>query len=407
MTTQELVDARKRRIRLSVMGYDKTLKLSGKMSLKNILDKIDETTIPSCNGKEMEKYIDSLFNTTTAVLRFASTRNMRTNKRAYQWLQSEYNTQEVWASIRMYATLDYEVYTVSNDAMEYMNNSILSKSENKYKYLLFNKEHGFEAKEINIRVGDMLYSALVPSREASIKRGNSEIQLAVQFGDNNEPIATYSYYIRIEKFNADGTGLSGLEELNMICSNKQCPYHKASLSVEYADGSKRVDCTPQDCKKCKAFKNGVLSPLDLLLAVETVVYSYENKSQNNRVINNGAKVEYEPLPLPMREEPVVLYTDKLNDSETVIRVIDHNEDYIPGTHASPREHSRTEHMRYNPRTGKKDIHVSGCTVNKGYVKTTYEIKTHKHKKHSKEPEITAKGQSMINNLLNNEKGINK
>ena len=101
----------------------------------------------------------------------------------------------------------------------------------------------------------------------------------------------------------------------------------------------------------------------------------------------------------MNDKPVVIYTNTINDVETVIRIINHDEDYIPGTHASPREHSRAEHMRYNPRTGKKDIHVNGCTVNKGYTKTTYEIKTHKHKKVEKDPEITIKGQSMINELL--------
>ena len=101
----------------------------------------------------------------------------------------------------------------------------------------------------------------------------------------------------------------------------------------------------------------------------------------------------------MSDTPVVIYTDTINNNEKVVRIINHDEDYIPGTHASPRDHTSEEHKRYNQRTGKKDIHVNGCTVNKGYTKTTYEIKTHKHKKVEKDPEITIKGQSMINELL--------
>lgn len=400
MTTQELVEARKRRIKLSVAGYDQTLKLSGKMSLMSIINKIDSDSVPSNDDSDaMANYISSLYNTTTAVLRFASTKAMRTNKRAYQWLQSEHNTQEVWATLRMYATLGTEVYTVSEEAIKYMYDNFISKDSDPYKYVLFNKNYSFEAKQISLRVGDMLYSAVVPTREASIKQGNSEIQLSVSFGDTFEPMATYNYTVMFNAFDKEGRVISEKEELGIVCSNRECPYHKASLAPEYSDGSKRVDCTVQDCKKCKAFNNGVLSPLDLLNAVATIVYSYENRQQSTRVINDGAKVEYGALPLPMNDSPVAIYTDTINNNEKVVRVINHDENYIPGTHASPREHSRTEHMRYNPRTGKKDIHVKGCTVNKGYTKTTYEVKTHKHKRVEKEPEVTIKGESMINELL--------
>lgn len=358
MTTQELIEARKRRIKLSVAGYDQTLRLSGKMSLMNIINKIDSTSVPSNDDSDaMGNYINSLYNTTTAVLRFANTKAMRTNKRAYQWLQSEHNTQEVWATIRMYALLGAEVYTVSEEAIKYMYDNFISKDSDPYKYVLFNKDYEFE------------------------------------------PMATYNYTVMFNAFDKEGRVISETEDFGIVCSNRECPYHKASLAPEYSDGSKRVDCTVQDCKKCKAFNSGVLSPLDLLNAVATVVYSYENRQQNTRVINEGAKVEYGALPLPMSDTPVVIYTDTINNNEKVVRIINHDEDYIPGTHASPREHSRAEHMRYNPRTGKKDIHVNGCTVNKGYTKTTYEIKTHKHKKVEKDPEITIKGQSMINELL--------
>lgn len=397
MTTQELIDARKRRILLSIRGYDQTLKLNGKMSLVNIINFIDKSSVPS--GDDMADYISGLYNKTTAVLKFASTVAMRKNKRAFQWLQSEHNTQEVWESIRMYATLGHEVYTITEEAMQFMYDKLISKDADPYKYVLFNNEHDFEAKQITLRVGDMLYSALVPTRIASMKRGKSEIQLAVAFGDNFEPIATYNYTLFLDSFNKDGVVTSEREDLGIVCSNKECPYHKASLSPEYSDGSKRVDCTAQDCSKCKAFGNDVLAPLDLLNAVATVIYSYENRQKTTRVINDGTRVDYEPLPLPMCDTPVIIYTDSVNDNEVIVRTVKHSEDYIPGTHASPREHSRAAHKRFNPRTGKKDINVKGCTVNKGYAKTTYEIKTHKRKKVEVEPEITLKGQSMINELL--------
>lgn len=409
MTTQELVEARKRRIRLSIAGYDQTLKLSGKTSLMNIINKIDSTTMPN-NEADLGEYIHSLYTTTSNILRFASERAKRLNKRAFQWLQSSTNTEEIWASIRVYATLGSEVYTVSEEAIKYMYDNFISKELEGYntsniydiyasaicKYAMFNKSYDFEAKQITIRVGDMIYSAAIPTKEASIKQGKSDIQLAVSFGDTFEPIATYNYNIGLGLF--DGEVVAESEELNIICSNKECPYHKASLAPEYSDGSKRVSCSAEDCKKCKAFSDGVLSPLDLLNAVATVIYSYENKQNSTRVINEGAKVEYGALPLPMNDSPVIIYTDNIDNNEKVIKIINHNEDYIPGTHASPREHSRVEHMRYNPRTGKKDIHVKGCTVNKGYTKTTYEVRTKKHKNND-EPQMSDLGKQMILDLL--------
>ena len=42
-----------------------------------------------------------------------------------------------------------------------------------------------------------------------------------------------------------------------------------------------------------------------------------------------------------------------------------------GTHASPCRHERSETMRYNPRTGKRDIYVRGCTVNKDKAPAQY------------------------------------
>lgn len=42
-----------------------------------------------------------------------------------------------------------------------------------------------------------------------------------------------------------------------------------------------------------------------------------------------------------------------------------------GTHASPCEHKRSSTMRYNKKTGKRDIPVRECIVNKGKAKTQY------------------------------------
>ena len=241
MTTQELVEARKRRIRLSIAGYDQTLKLSGKTSLMNIINKIDSTTMPNIEA-DLGEYIHSLYTTTSNILRFASERAKRLNKRAFQWLHSSTNTEEIWASIRVYATLGSEVYTVSEEAIKYMYDNFISKELEGYntsniydiyasaicKYAMFNKSYDFEAKQITIRVGDMLYSAAIPTKEASIKQGKSDIQLAVSFGDTFEPIATYNYNIGLGLF--DGEVVAESEELNIICSNKECPYHKASLA---------------------------------------------------------------------------------------------------------------------------------------------------------------------------------
>lgn len=42
-----------------------------------------------------------------------------------------------------------------------------------------------------------------------------------------------------------------------------------------------------------------------------------------------------------------------------------------GTHASPCRHERRETMKYNPKTGKRDIYVRGCTVNKHKAPAQY------------------------------------
>lgn len=409
MTTQELIEARKREIKSAIRGYDQTLKLNGKMSLNSVLSYIDNSIIPDYN--DMSDYISSLHNKVTTILRLANTTAMRKNKRAYQWLQSSRNVQEVWASIRMYALLGDEVFTVTEDAMQYMYDNFLSKEledcteENIYElyaiyicdYLLLHNSYGAEAKHINLRVGDMLYSALIPTKEATLKEGKSEIQLAVAVGDNDTSTATYNY--SIELIVEDGYINVDSEALDVLCCNKECPYYKKSNSQEDKDGYKRVDCHTSECQRCNAFGKEVISPINLLKAVATVIYSYENNKKTTRVINEGEKVEYEPIPLPMCDTPVVIYTDSLNDKETIVRVIKRDANYIPGTHASPREHTRAAHMRFNPRTGQKDIPVRGCTVNKGYVKTTYEVRAHKRKKVEAEPDTTLKGQQMLDDLL--------
>ena len=230
--------------------------------------------------------------------------------------------------------------------------------------------------EFIMRYGNELYYVMLPSM-GSIAHGDKEIQVVVCDCDDPKPMAIYGYSCIVHSLDDKMNPVAETEDIKVMCSNKSCASYKACLARAYEDGSKEVNCSPQLCDKCEAFKGDVVSPYKLLEAVKPVMFAYKNRTQSSRVINEGAPVHYEPLPLPESDKDIVIYADAECKHEEIIRIVNHDENYIPGTHASPREHERKAHYRYNRKTGLKDIRVRGCTVNKGHTKTSYTVKNHK------------------------------
>lgn len=372
LTTQELIDKRKETIRRHCRGYDSSLKLSGTSSFIGILDWLDKQHITE------ESYISGISDTIKSKIRqtmqVASMKAARmNNQRAFAWLDNTHNYEEIYASVREYTMLNITVFSIDKETVREFSES--HKGEGIYTNII-DKSHEDLFSEFIMRYGNTLYHVILPSI-GSIEHKDKEIQASVCICDDSEPMAVYNYNCAVHSLDDKMNPVAETERLHVMCSNKSCASYKACIARAYEDGTKEVDCSPQLCDKCEAFKGDVVSPYKLLEAVKPIMFAYKNRTQSSRVINEGAPVHYEPLPLPESDKDIVIYADAECKNETIIRVINHDENYIPGTHASPREHERKAHYRYNKKTGLKDIKVRSCIVNKGHTKTSYTVKNHK------------------------------
>ena len=371
LTTQELIDKRKETIRRHCRGYDSSLKLSGTSSFIGILDWIDKQHITEESINAISISIKNKFD---AAIHMANMKASRMkNQRALEWLHNSNNCSEVFASMGEYRILNTTVFSINKETVDKF--SVTHKNDGVYKNIIdeTNEEFVFE---FIVRYNNTLYHVLLPSL-GLIKHKEHKLYTSICMCDDNEPVAVYNYSCKIHSLDDKMNPIAETEDLKVMCSNKSCASYKACMARAYEDGTKEVNCSPQLCNKCDAFKSDVVSPYKLLEVIKPVVFAYQNRTQSSRVINEGAPVHYEPLPLPESDKDIVIYSDAECKSETIIRVINHDANYIPGTHASPREHERKAHYRYNKKTGLKDIKVRSCIVNKGHTKTSYTVKNHK------------------------------
>lgn len=362
--SKDLVEARKRTIRHELRGYDSSLKLKGTSSFENILNKID---------KDSSIKLESLHNDAIRCGRLALYSAERTkNGRAKQFLNNQTNLDRIFSGIREYWSFSKVLVELTENALNEFRSINGNKDLAKVLYDSFRRttDDITDAYIMNIIFDGGLYKCYIDENE-----NNKElmgVELAQGFDLDNVPEATYNYAFLVDS----NKGIVS-DNLKMICSNKKCVYHKTSLDKEFEDGSKEVYCSVADCEKCEAFKNS-LSPNKLLEVFAATLFAKTNRELGTKreVINTP---NYQPLPVAESNKDVIIYIDSIHDSnnrETKTKVYDEN--YIPGTHASPREHTRrgTTVTLKNGKTFER----KGCIVNKGHEKTTYVIKARTDKK---------------------------
>lgn len=355
MEYRSLIDSRKRQIRKVTKGYDSTLKLKGKGYLTNILDRLDEDT--SYSLELSKKDVSRILSIATM------TANRTNNKRLQNFLNDTNTTLEIWGTVENYISLNKTLFVVNQDDIKAFENLGLKETEKLTGlHSLVESASNNDFKEFNIVYNNMLYHAVFE---------DADVQLAVMFGDDYIPEACYTYTVNISTHETGELKYTE-KDLAVVCSNTKCAYYKATLGKAYEDGSKRVSCTAIDCDKCNAFTD-VLRPNELFTVCKATAYAYVNKQSNKAKTEVVNAPDYQPLPLPESDKDVVIYIKDLteNNDETV-KVKIYDENYVPGTHASPREHMRSECIVHykSGKIGKR----KACIVNKGKTKTTYIVK---------------------------------
>lgn len=178
----------------------------------------------------------------------------------------------------------------------------------------------------------------------------------------------------------------GVRDCSYTCCNTDCPHYKQSKGAFVGKIAKSVFCDDSDVEKCGILeKTNTLPSGDIFALFEAISYIMSERTNKGKV--SEKRNDYEHLPVPEREDDVVVYFgNKVKRELPFIKVeeIKEQRGNIPSSHASPREHirrnkSRKSTMRFNPKTGKKDIKVRGCEkvkdciVNKGHTKTSYKF----------------------------------
>lgn len=354
--------------REDVLAVDNTCHLKGINKFSYIFKMIDNGEIGIEDNEKLEK----------EVIKRANYALLVCNKRMKNWLKSSIDRKELVRIFEAYLRMNQAVVSIDNDTVD----QVLEKHD-------FTKDGVYEniigngiPKALNFGMNNILYyvGIITDSNKTTLK--------LVPLADETNDMAAYDYVCEIMEMDSKKNPIVEKEYFYCECNNKNCAYYKASLAKEKIDGKKEVSCSMSDCEKCSAFKNSsIVSPMRALKIINVIGYSFKNNYTATRVINEGSKVEYGMLPVKQSDKDVIVYADRVNDNEIVIRTINRDEDYMPGTHASPREHTRREHMRYNPKTGLRDIHVRGTIVNKGHDKTNYSVRVHKDRKESTKKEM--------------------
>lgn len=361
MTYSDTIKKYSKLYREDVLAVDNTCHLKGINKFSYIFKMIDNGEISIEDNEKLEKEVSKRANYALLVC----------NKRMKNWLKSSIDRKELVRIFEAYLRMNQAVVSIDNDTVD----QVLEKHD-------FTKDGVYEniigdgiPKALNFGMNNILYyvGIITDSDKITLK--------LVPLADETNDMATYDYVCEIMEMDSKKNPIVEKEYFYCECNNKNCAYYKASLAKEKIDGKKEVSCSMSDCEKCQAFKNSsIVSPMRALKIVNVIGYSFKNNYTATRVINEGSKVEYGMLPVRQSDKDVIVYADRVNDNEIVVRTINRDEDYMPGTHASPREHTRREHMRYNPKTGLRDIHVRGTIVNKGHDKTNYSVRVHKDRK---------------------------
>lgn len=364
---KNLIQSHKDYLVRSLKGYDSSLRAKG-VTLYGIIQDIDKDT--SITDEEIKRKFNVFYNKTVLILR----RLNQTSKES--WLEG--NTASILKYLYVYHALSQNIYKVDESLISWYRDSHIEDGtdlkllhENDLGHFLF----VFNEKLYSVEIFDNTTS----SRHVNI----SNIWHPEDSTDNKKYI---SYSFDYETFpHEEGEMFHHEIDLSVICNNNRCPRWSQSLANPYKDNAKTVLCDLDDCSECKGFKEcGVLRPIDALTVVKAI---YECVLTREGVKSKRyEEKEYEHIPLPQREDDVVIYFGepkkaKSFESMGLVSISESSDTGIVNSHASPREHHRRGGVRraYERKDGVKVRATTfrETTVNKGNTKTTYSLKERK------------------------------
>ena len=336
----KVIEEHKHYIRNCMKGFDATFGAK-KTSLTGILNDIDADT--SIQESEIHRRYNVFYNLTLLNLR----RKKRGSNQA-DWLIS--NSEMLLRELYLYRRLNDSVIRVDDSLYKW------SQTQDIGDYMLNTDLSNYD--EVLFMHNDTLYSVSVNSNYV-------EIQLLTS---SSEKVPNPSYSLIHKK---------DVDSLKVICNNDKCPRWSQSFNKPYNDNSRECNCSVSDCQKCGFFeKTNRLEPMKALDFANIILYILNSREYSNE---GSKRDDYEHLPMPQREDDVVIYYGGTPPKKHDRYPKEINDSGIVRSHASPREHTRRGTMRYNPKTGEKDIKVKGCVVNKGHTKTSYILKERQSK----------------------------
>lgn len=369
---RDIIQRQKDKITRELKGYDSSLRLKGN-SLVSILNKIDSDT--SITDEKIGKLYNIWYNSIV----FA-TNSGRIKRAQAEWIMN--NITNIRVLLKTYARLNSSVYHVDESLINWFEKEVPQNgvddfkdiNENDLGFFIFEYRSRIYTVEIYPEGGDMIESRC--------------IMIGLTNDGNEANSCCFSYGCSTSK----EYGL--LKECLLVeCNNTKCPRYKQALGKVYNHDFKDVSCSVEDCDKCGMFsRSNQLSPNDALTVAKAIYKCILHRDNSTNSYGSFERKEYEHIPRPQRSDDVVIYfggNKEERDKKLFEKLsMNSNQGGIVDSHASPREHirhngSRRETMRYNPKTGKKDIKVRGCekvsdcVVNKGNTKTTYKLKERK------------------------------
>ncbi len=153
--------------------------------------------------------------------------------------------------------------------------------------------------------------------------------------------------------------LDGCKEEDLCISTFACDCHPRGDYYCNEFGSEKM----RQCVYCSGTHNCKHKMMDI---VSSVLYCYQ-EFQRKELFKNTAQKSSEsgqkdsPSPVFIPDGMIKLYEVKLSKEEkAAMKKFGHS--LYPSTEKSP--HVRKSTMRYNPKTGQKDIYVKGCIIHK-------------------------------------------
>lgn len=370
----KIIDGYKSYIVKSCRGYDSSLRAKG-VTLYSIIQSIDSNT--SMTEEEIHRRYNIFYN--KAVL---SLRGRKGGQSVIQWLDNSNSV--ILKMLYSYLSLCNSVYKTDRSLLDWYRNNF----KDDYSDLTLLDENDIGS--FVMLYNDILYSVSI---NATGNRFVNISTLGVNACDSMMHDKAVSFNLDYATTpHEEDDFIHHIQDLSIVCNNRNCPRWKETMTRAYDDGAKQVFCSSEDCDKCTFFSEcNMLKPLDVLTLVKAIYYCVLTRKSSSSTHEDNEKIPYEHIPKPERVDDVVIYFGEGKKHKTLSEIglvpisSMSGTDRIPESHASPREHFRSGGTRkeFTRVVNGKEQKVKATTfkptvVNKGATKTSYVLKERKN-----------------------------